>query len=153
MIDLLDSNMHELLRERNESIEKMVQSMWQSNWWHSKWALCCQWTIVFTSSGIHPMQLTSTAVIVDYFPEAFVAEACEVNGMKVVIKRFNKRVTFRANGKKSYSTITFTNFKNEIASRIADGAEMTGYNTEKMPKEEYMPMVCWQMPNWHTVGG
>ena len=88
------------------------------------------------------MQLTSTAVIVDYFPEAFVAEACEVKGMKVVIKRFNKRVTFRANGKKSYSTITFTDFKNEIASRIADGAEMTGYNTEKMPKEEYMPMSC-----------
>lgn len=27
MIDLLDSNMHELLRERNESIENLVQSM------------------------------------------------------------------------------------------------------------------------------
>mgnify|MGYP001228838073 FL=1 len=88
------------------------------------------------------MQLTSTAVIVDYFPEAFVAEACEVKGMKVVIKRFNKRVTFRANGKKSYSTITYTTFKNEVAERIASGAEMTGYNTEKMPKEEYMPMSC-----------
>ena len=88
------------------------------------------------------MQLTNSATIVDFFPEAFIAESCEKKGMKVVIKRFNKRVTFRANGKKSYSTITFTNFKNEIASRIADGAEMTGYNTEKMPKEEYMPMSC-----------
>lgn len=27
MIDLLDSNMHELLRERNESIEKAIRSM------------------------------------------------------------------------------------------------------------------------------
>ena len=88
------------------------------------------------------MQLTSTAVIVDYFPEAFVAEACEVKGMKVVIKRFNKRVYFRGTGHKSYSTITYTTFKNEVAERIASGAEMTGYNTEKMPKEEYMPMVC-----------
>ena len=88
------------------------------------------------------MQLTNSATIVDFFPEAFIAESCEKKGMKVTIKRFVKRVTFRANGKKSYSTITFTNFKNEIASRIADGAEMTGYNTEKMPKEEYMPMVC-----------
>lgn len=88
------------------------------------------------------MQLTSTAVIVDYFPEAFVAEACEVKGMKVVIKRFNKRVYFRATGHKSYSTITYTTFKNEVAERIASGAEMTGYNTEKMPKEEYMPMSC-----------
>ena len=88
------------------------------------------------------MQLTSTAVIVDYFPEAFVAEACEVKGMKVVIKRFNKRVSFRATGHKSYSTITYTTFKNEVAERIASGAEMTGYNTEKMPKEEYMPMSC-----------
>ena len=88
------------------------------------------------------MQLTSTAVIVDYFPEAFVAEACEVKGMKVVIKRFNKRVYFRSTGHKSYSTITYTTFKNEVAERIASGAEMTGYNTEKMPKEEYMPMSC-----------
>ena len=39
------------------------------------------------------MQLTNSAVIVDYFPEAFIAEACEVKGMKVVIKRFIKRVT------------------------------------------------------------
>ena len=47
------------------------------------------------------MQLTNSATIVDFFPEAFIAEACEVKGMKVVIKRFIKRVTFRANGMKS----------------------------------------------------
>jgi len=87
------------------------------------------------------MQLTSTAVIVDYFPEAFIAEACEVKGMKVVIKRFNKRVTFRANGMKSYSVISATNFKHEVANRIAQGAEVTDYNTDKMPQSEYMPMA------------
>ena len=88
------------------------------------------------------MQLTNSATIVDFFPEAFIAEACEKKGMKVVVKRFIKRVYFRANGMKSYSVVTMIDAKNEIASRIAKGAEMTGYNTEKMPKGEYMPMVC-----------
>ena len=51
------------------------------------------------------MQLTNSATIVDFFPEAFIAESCEKKGMKVVVKRFTKRVTFRANGMKSYSTV------------------------------------------------
>ena len=34
------------------------------------------------------MQVTNSATIVDYFPEAFVAEACDIKGVKVVIKRF-----------------------------------------------------------------
>ena len=88
------------------------------------------------------MQLTNSATIVDFFPEAFIAEADEVKGMKVVIKRFIKRVTFRANGMKSYSVVTMIDAKNEWASRIAKGATVTGYNTEKMPRAEYMPMVC-----------
>ena len=88
------------------------------------------------------MQLTNSATIVDFFPEAFIAEACEVKGMKVVVKRFIKRVTFRANGMKSYSVISAINFKHEVASRIAKGAEVTDYNTDKMPREEYAPMAC-----------
>ena len=88
------------------------------------------------------MQLTNSATIVDFFPEAFIAESDDIKGMKVVIKRFNKRVTFRANGMKSYSTIVATDFKNEVASRIAKGAEVTGFNTEKMPSSEYMPLFC-----------
>ena len=88
------------------------------------------------------MQLTNSATIVDFFPEAFIAEACEVKGMKVVIKRFIKRVTFRANGMKSYSVISATDFKYEVASRIAQGAEVTGFNTEKLPQSEYMPCYC-----------
>ena len=88
------------------------------------------------------MQLTNSATIVDFFPEAFVAEADEKKGMKVVVKRFIKRVTFRANGMKSYSTVTMTDAKNEWMSRIGKGAEVTDYNTEKMPAGEYMPLYC-----------
>ena len=90
------------------------------------------------------MQLTNSAVIVDYFPEAFIAEACEVKGMKVVVKRFTKRVHFRALGKGSYSVISATDFKYEVASRIAKGAEVTGFNTEKLPRLSICP--------WHCVG-
>ena len=88
------------------------------------------------------MQLTNSATIVDFFPEAFIAEPCEKKGMKVVIKRFTKRVYFRANGMKSYSTVTMTDAKHEWASRIAKGAEVTDYNIEKMPSGEYMPLYC-----------
>tara|TARA_Y100000004_G_scaffold167197_1_gene199568 strand:- start:154 stop:420 length:267 start_codon:yes stop_codon:yes gene_type:complete len=88
------------------------------------------------------MQLTNSATIVDFFPEAFVAEACDEKGVKVVIKRFNKRVYFRANGMKSYSTVVATDAKNEWAERIAKGAEVTDFNTERMPSSEYMPLFC-----------
>ena len=88
------------------------------------------------------MQLTNSATIVDFFPEAFIAEACEKKGVKTVVKRFIKRVTFRANGMKSYSTVGMIDAKNEWASRIAKGAEVTGFNTEKMPQSEYMPLFC-----------
>ena len=88
------------------------------------------------------MQLTNSATIVDFFPEAFIAEACEKKGVKTVVKRFTKRVTFRANGMKSYSVVGMIDAKNEWASRIAKGAEVTGFNTEKMPQSEYMPLFC-----------
>ena len=88
------------------------------------------------------MQLTNSATIVDFFPEAFIAEACEKKGVKTVVKRFIKRVTFRANGMKSYSVVGMIDAKNEWASRIAKGAEVTGYNTDKMDSSEYMPMMC-----------
>ena len=38
------------------------------------------------------MQVTNSATIVDYFPEAFIAESDDIKGMKVTIKRFIKRV-------------------------------------------------------------
>ena len=88
------------------------------------------------------MQVTNSATIVDYFPEAFIAEGHPTKGMIVTIKRFNKRVTFRANGMKSYSTIVATDARNEWESRIAKGATVTGFNTDKMPRSEYMPLMC-----------
>ena len=88
------------------------------------------------------MQVTNSATIVDYFPEAFVAEADNNKGMIVTVKRFIKRVTFRANGMKSYSVVVATDAKNDWQSRIAKGATVTDFNTEKMPRSEYMPLMC-----------
>ena len=88
------------------------------------------------------MQLTNSATIVDFFPEAFIAESCEKKGMKVVIKRFNKRVYFRCTGQRSYSVVVGTDARNEWESRIAKGAVVTGFNTDKMPSSEYMPLYC-----------
>ena len=88
------------------------------------------------------MQVTNSAVIVDYFPEAFVAEACEKKGMKVTVKRFIRRVYFRATGQKSYSTVLGIEAKYDWQSRIAKGATVTGFNTDKMPRAEYMPLMC-----------
>ena len=88
------------------------------------------------------MQVTNSAVIVDYFPEAFIAEADDIKGMKVVIKRFIKRVYFRANRMKSYSVVVATDAKNEWQERIAKGATVTNFNTDKMPRSEYMPLMC-----------
>ena len=86
------------------------------------------------------MQVTNSATIVDFFPEAFVADADPITGMKVTVKRFNKRVTFRANGMKSYSVVTEIDARNDWESRIAKGAEVTDFNLDKMPRSEYMPM-------------
>ncbi len=88
------------------------------------------------------MQVINSTCIVDYFPEAFIAEADDVKGMKVTVRRFNKRVIFRVNGMKSYSTVTETDARNDWEARIANGAEVTDFNLDKMPRSEYMPMAC-----------
>ena len=88
------------------------------------------------------MQVTNSATIVDYFPEAFIAESDDIKGMKVVIKRFIKRVYFRCTGQRSYSVVVATDAKNEWESRIAKGATVTDFNTDKMPRSEYMPLMC-----------
>jgi len=91
------------------------------------------------------MQVTNSATIVDYFPEAFVAEADDIKGMKVMVKRFIKRVYFRATGQRSYSVVVATDAKNEWQSRINKGAIVTNFNTDKMDRSEYMPLMCWGM--------
>ena len=89
------------------------------------------------------MQLTNSTTIVDFYPEAFIAEEDFIDdNSRVIVKRFQKRVTFRVNGQKSYSTVTMLTAKNEWAERIANGAEVTDYNTDQMPRSEYMPMAC-----------
>ena len=80
------------------------------------------------------MQLTTNVTIVDFFPEAYIADEG--------VKRFQKRVTWRKNGLKSYSTVTMLTAKDEWASRIAKGAVVTDFNTNKMPSSEYMPLYC-----------
>ena len=88
------------------------------------------------------MQVTNSATIVDYFPEAFIAESDEIKGMKVVVKRFIRRVYFRATGQKSYSVVLGIEAKYDWQARIAKGATVTNFNTDKMPRSEYMPCFC-----------
>ena len=66
------------------------------------------------------MQLTTNVTIVDFFPEAFIAESCEKKGIKTVVKRFIKRVTWRSNGLKSYSTVLATDAEYEWQQRISN---------------------------------
>lgn len=87
------------------------------------------------------MQLTTLVTTVDFFPEAFIAEADEDKGMIVTVKRFQKRVTFNSNGLKSYSTVTALTARNEWSERIANGAEVTDFNLDQMPRSEYAPMA------------
>ena len=91
------------------------------------------------------MQVTNSAAIVDYFPEAFIAEADDIKGMKVTIRRFIKRVYFRATGQKSYSVVKATDAKYDWSARINNGSTVTDFNTDKMPRSEYMPLMCWFM--------
>ena len=82
------------------------------------------------------MQISNSICVVDFFPEAFIAEE---DG--VIVKRFQKRVTFNANGLKSYSTVTALTARNEWETRIANGATVNGYNMSQMPRSEYRPMA------------
>ena len=84
------------------------------------------------------MQVTNSATIVDYFPEAFVAQ--DDNTSKV--KRFIKRVYFRATAQRSYSVVVASDARYDWESRINNGATVTNFNTEKMDRSEYMPMSC-----------
>lgn len=96
------------------------------------------------------MQLTNSVCIVDFFPEAFIAEACDVHGIKTCVKRFVKRVTFPSDYGKdmvSWSTITALTFSHEVNSRIASGADVTAFHTDKCPdRYSGFSCVCWEAP-------
>ena len=68
--------------------------------------------------------------------------ASRAEGMKVVVKRFIRRVYFRATGQKSYSTVLGIEAKHDWQARIMKGAEVTDFNLDKMPSSEYMPLMC-----------
>tara|TARA_B100001059_G_scaffold203473_1_gene212130 strand:- start:4390 stop:4632 length:243 start_codon:yes stop_codon:yes gene_type:complete len=80
------------------------------------------------------MQLTNNVTVVDFFPEAYIADEG--------VKRFQKRVTWKANGLKSYSTVTMLTARNEWNERIGNGSFVTDYHLDKMPRSEYAPMGC-----------
>ena len=88
------------------------------------------------------MQVSNSVVVVDYYPEAFIAEADDIKGMKVTIRRFIKRVFFLSNGTRSYSVVTASDARNDWETRISRGATVTDFNTEKMNRYEYMPLLC-----------
>ena len=54
---------------------------------------------------------------------------------------FQQARLFRVNGMKSYSTVTEIDARYDWESRIANGAEVTDFNLDKMPRSEYMPMM------------
>jgi hypothetical protein len=87
------------------------------------------------------MQLTNNVVTVDFFPEAFIAEADDVKGMIVTVKRFQKCITWNSNGIRSYSTVTALEARHEWTERIANGAKVTDFNLDQMPRSEYTPMA------------
>ena len=88
------------------------------------------------------MQVTNSATIVDYFPEAFIAESDDIKGMKVVIKRFIRRVYFRATGQKPTALLKQTDAKYDWSARINNGSTVTGFNTDKMHRSMYIPLMC-----------
>ena len=84
------------------------------------------------------MQISNSVNVVDYYPEAFVAQ--DDNTVKV--KRYIKRVYFRSNGKYSYSVVSAIDARNDWETRISRGSIVTDFNTEKMNRYEYMPLLC-----------
>ena len=58
------------------------------------------------------MQVTNSATIVDYFPEAFIAESDDIKGMKVVDQKVSSsECIFAATGQRSYSVVVATDAK------------------------------------------
>ena len=84
------------------------------------------------------MQVTSSATVVDYYPEAFVVQDDSTSK----VKRFIKRVYFRANGTRSYSVVSASDARYDWESRINNGATVTDFNIYRMNRYEYMPLMC-----------
>mgnify|MGYP001180152740 CR=1 FL=1 len=78
------------------------------------------------------MQLQTSATQVDFFPA--------VGG-----KRFVKRVIWHPGADSemtSFSTVVKTDAMYSIRNLIANGAEVTDFNTEAYAGKDYSPMMC-----------
>ena len=78
------------------------------------------------------MQLLTSATKIDFFPE--------VSG-----KRFTKRVIWHPGAETemtSFSTVVKTDALYDIRNLIANGAEVTDFNTEAYTGSDYSPAYC-----------
>lgn len=78
------------------------------------------------------MQLSTSVLSIDYFPVA--------GG-----KRFVQRIVWNSgydSGLKSFCTVSKTDALYDMNSRIAKGAEVTGFNTEAYAGTDYRPLYC-----------
>ena len=91
------------------------------------------------------MQLTNSATIVDFFPEAFIAEGHPTKGMIVTIKRFVKRVIWHKGDvteMTSFTTRVKTDAMYDITQYIANGATVTDFNLNEYTGDDYSPVYC-----------
>ena len=80
----------------------------------------------------HPMQLQTSATQIDFYPVA--------GG-----KRFVKRVIWHPGAESemiSFSTVVKTDAMYSIRNLIANGAEVTDFNTEAYQGDDYSPVYC-----------
>jgi len=85
-----------------------------------------------SNQGNAPMQLQNSATQVDFFPVA--------GG-----KRFVKRVIWHPGAESemiSFSTVVKTDAMYSIRNLIANGAEVTDFNTEAYQGDDYSPVYC-----------
>ena len=78
------------------------------------------------------MQLRSSSVQVDFFPVGTGKRF--VQRVRVTIGQDNSYTSFR--------TVTRSEALYEANSRLANGAELTGFNTEEYKGTDYRPLFC-----------
>ena len=79
------------------------------------------------------MQLQTSATQVDFFP------------IGTGSKRFVQRTTWHPGAESemvTYSTVLKSDMIYKVNNYIANGANVTDFNTEEIPSSEYSPMMC-----------
>jgi len=78
------------------------------------------------------MQLQTSATQIDYYPEG-------------TGKRYVKRTIWHPGSDTemvTFATCVKSDMVYDVNNYIANGAEVTDFNLDKMPQSEYMPMSC-----------